>query len=167
MKETELDEVLLSAFKYIKVGVHIYHLEKPGDDRSLRMVYANEYSEALIGQKVKDMVGKTIDECFPTIREKDVPQKYLKVVTEGQDLELEDISYKDEQINGAFSIKAYRLPYDCVGVMFDNITSRIVAENDLKQKNNDYAAINAVMLGRETKMIELKNRIKELESKLK
>jgi predicted RNase H-like nuclease len=166
MNSKDLQEVLSSAFENIKVGVHIYHLENRKDDKSLRMVYANKYSEALIGQKVSSMVGKTIDECFPGIRKKGLPQKYREVVVSGKSISFQDINYKDQHINGAFSIEAYPVAHDCMVAMFDNITARVQAEADLNTRNEELSELNSIMVNRELKMVELKDQIASLKAEL-
>lgn len=51
-------------------------------------------------------------------------------------------------------------------VSFFDITQRKKTEEDLKNKNIELEQINKAMVGRELKMLELKNKIKELEEKL-
>jgi PAS domain S-box-containing protein len=166
MPDNELRDVLNASFKDIKVGIHIYQLQDLNDDRSLRIVYANEHSEMLIGQKIEEMVGKTIDECFPSIRSQGAPEKYAIVARGGEAIRFEDISYEDKHIEGAFAINAYPLPHTCVCVMFENITDRVKAEADIHKRNDELTALNATMINRELKMIELKDEIKKLKLQL-
>ena len=64
----------------IQVGLHIYHLEDINDDRTLRMVAANKATEDMTGVLIDSVIGKTLDENFPGLREKGVPQQYAEVV---------------------------------------------------------------------------------------
>ncbi|MDB5175562.1 MAG: multi-sensor signal transduction histidine kinase [Candidatus Saccharibacteria bacterium] len=167
MTDNELRDVLNASFKDLKVGIHIYQLQDISDDKSLRIVYANEHSQTLIGQKIDEMVGKTIDECFPSIRSKGVPEKYALVALGGDAIELEDVSYEDSHIQGALAINAYSLPHTCVCVMFANITARAQTQDDIKKRNDELTALNEIMVNRELKMIELKDQINKLKMQLK
>jgi PAS domain S-box-containing protein len=119
-------------FNNIQTGIHIYELENLNDDRTLRMIAANPATEKLTGVPVGEIIGKTLDENFPGLRKKGIPQKYAEVVREKNAYELEDINYSDERVvAGAFALKAFPLPNNRVGVSFENITEKKQAEEEL------------------------------------
>ncbi len=119
--------------RFIPVGLHIYHLDKVEDDRTLRMVFVNPASEQLSGFKASDLVGRTLDESFPQLRAMQVPQRYAEVVRSGQPRTFEDIHHDDAQeVRACFMVKAFPLPGNHVGVAFDNITERITAKQTLE-----------------------------------
>lgn len=122
----------------IQLGIYIYLLEDLDDDRTLRMVAANPASEKLTGVSIADVVGKTLDENFPGLREKDIPQRYAEVVRTQNPIEIEDIYYGDDRVvAAAFSVKAFPLPNHQVGISFENITGRKTMENELIAKNKE------------------------------
>ncbi len=122
-------------FNNIQVGLYIYHLEDIKNDTTLKMISANHAAADFTGVQVADVVGKTLDENFPGLREKGIPQKYAEVVRSGKAIVLEDVYYNDTRvIEGAFSVKAFPLPNNCVGVSFENITGRKQAEKLLQKK---------------------------------
>ena len=131
-------------------GIHVYRLEDINDDSTLRMVYANTASEILTGVKVSDIIGKTLDENFPGLRDKGIPQAYAEVVRTGKTFEVEDLYYNDERvIEGAFLIKAFPLPGNQVGISFENIIElkkyQKKIEEDriaLKEQNEEFLSIN-------------------------
>ncbi|MBF0449603.1 MAG: PAS domain-containing protein [Candidatus Magnetomorum sp.] len=126
-----------AVFENIQVGLHIYQLEDLKDDSTLRMISANQAAEDYTGISVKNVVGKTLDENFPGLREKGIPQIYADVVRSGKSITLEDVYYNDNRvIESAFSVKAFPLPNNCVGVLFDNITDKQKAKNELKKSKN-------------------------------
>ncbi len=119
-------------FNNIQTGLHIYELEDINDDRTLRMIAANPATEELTGVPVGEIIGKTLDENFPGLRSKGVPQNYAEVVRTKNAYEIEDIHYSDERVvAGAFSVKAFPLPNNRVGVSFENITEKKKAEEEL------------------------------------
>jgi PAS domain S-box-containing protein len=123
----------------IQLGIYIYQLEDRADDRSLKLVYANKASETHIGLSAGQIVGKTIDENFPALRAKGIPRKYADVVRNQQETEVEELYFDDRRLApNWFSIKAFPLPQNCVGVSFKNITERKTAEIKLAASNERY-----------------------------
>jgi PAS domain S-box-containing protein len=130
----------------IKLGIYIYHLEDPEDDRSLRMVSANPASEELTGIAVDDVIGKRIDECFPGLRDKGIPQMYAKVVHSQKQIDIEDITYEDDRvISNAFAVKAFPLPNMQVGVSFEIITGRKQTEEALRISEDKHRQLIEIM----------------------
>ena len=123
-------------FNNMQVGLYIYHLEDIEDDRTLRMVAVNPASDLHTGVRIEDVIGKTLDENFPGLREKGIPQKYAEVVRSSKPIELDDIYYGDERVlENAFAVKAFPLPGNCVGVCFENVTKCKRVEAELAQSS--------------------------------
>ncbi len=121
-----------------QLGIYIYKLESPDDDRTLTMIAANPASEKLTGVPVTEVIGKTLDENFPGLREKGIPQKYAEVVRTQNPIEIENIYYGDNRVvEAAYSVKAFPLPNMQVGVSFENIMGRKKMENELISKNRE------------------------------
>jgi PAS domain S-box-containing protein len=142
-KKAELQlELSANIVQNIQVGLYIYKLEDWNDDRSLRMVFANPASVEFTGVRVGDVVGKTLDENFPGMRIKGLPQKIANVVRTKQAIVIEDVYYSDERVSeAAFSIKAFPLPDNQVGTSFENVTKRKWAEQALKESESFVRAI--------------------------
>ncbi|MFC2115786.1 ATP-binding protein [Bacteroidota bacterium] len=121
-----------------QLGIYIYQLEDLEDDKTLRMISANPASEKLTGVPAMEVIGKTLDENFPGLREKGIPQMYAEVIRSQNPIEIEDIYYGDNRvIASAFSVKAFPLPNMQVGVSFENITDRKNIENEIIAKNKE------------------------------
>jgi PAS domain S-box-containing protein len=126
----------LDIFMNIRTGLHIYHLEKTDDDRTLRMIAVNPAAERLTGIHAKDVIGKTIDENFPGLREKGIPADYANVARTKISKQFEEIIYGDNRVmEGAFSFNAFPLPDNCVGISFENITEQIKARESIIESN--------------------------------
>lgn len=122
-------------FEQLGVGIHVYHLEDRDDDRTLRMVAANPVVAEMTGLAPEQIVGKTLDENFPNLRERGIPQAYADVVRTGRPLTFE-VTYGDERvITGSFSVRAVPLPNDELAVLFDNITEQKRVERELRRLN--------------------------------
>ncbi len=123
----------------IQLGLLIFRLENKADDRSLKLIYANKAAETHAGVSSGHVVGQTIDEIFPGLRAKGIPQRYADVVRRQQETEVEELHYDNGQTEPVwFSIKAFPLPEHCIGMSFKNITERKQAERKLEASNERY-----------------------------
>jgi PAS domain S-box-containing protein len=123
-------------FMNIRTGLHIYHLENIEDDKTLRMIAVNPAAERMTGISSTDVIGKTIDEIFPRLREKGIPQDYANVVRTKLSKQFEELIYGDERVvEGAFTFNAFPLPDNCVGISFEKITEQIKAREAIIESN--------------------------------
>jgi PAS domain S-box-containing protein len=117
----------------MQIGLYVYHLENLEDDTTLRAIASNPAATEFTGLEMADVLGMTIDEIFPKWRSKNIPQAFASVIRDREAVEIEDIDCDENSIvTRAFSIKAFPLPNNCVGVAFENITDRKRLEFQLK-----------------------------------
>ena len=117
----------------MQIGLYVYHLENIDDDSTLRAIASNPAATKFTGLEMADVLGMTIDEIFPHLRSKNIPQAFASVILGQKAIELEDIDCDESgRITRAFSIKAFPLPNNCVGVAFENITHRKCLELELQ-----------------------------------
>lgn len=123
----------------MQMGLYVYELEDPSDDHTLRLVTANPASSKLSGVPHNEMIGKYIDEIFPDLRSQGIPKRFMDVVVTGQSGEFEDYYYsQDHFLEAAYSVKAFPLPYNRVGITFDNITEqKRIQEEFIRAKERD------------------------------
>lgn len=142
---------------HMSLGVYVYRLEDLDDDRTLRIVAANAASGALAGIASADVLGKTIDESFPGLRDQGLPQAYATVVRTGAPLETEVVTSDGQVISNAFLVRAQALPNNELAVFFDDATARMQAELDLKRLNaelEERVSARAAELGRSQRLLK-------------
>ncbi len=129
--------------KNIQIGLYVYRLENLKDDRSLRLISANPASEKFTGVPAEKILGKTIDENFPMLRGRNIPQMFAEVVRKGEALELKEaLYYEDDSVKGgAFTVKAFPMEDDCVGVSFENVTQQKKTEEALAKSEERYRSL--------------------------
>jgi PAS domain S-box-containing protein len=112
------------------MGMHMYRLE-PGD----RLVFtgANPAADTILGVDNSMFVGKTIEEAFPPLADTEVPEAYRKVCSEGEPWYSEQINYQHGKISGAFEVHAFQTAPNTMAVMFLDITTRLQAEEHIKE----------------------------------
>ena len=117
----------------MQIGLYVYHLENIDDDSTLRAIASNPAATRFTGLEMADVLGMTIDEIFPHLRSKNIPQAFASVILGQKAVEVEDIDCDEcGKITRAFSIKAFPLPNNCVGVAFENITASKCLELELQ-----------------------------------
>jgi PAS domain S-box-containing protein len=132
----------------------------------------NKAAEEMVGYKKKELAGKSmlklkllpIDQILNAIRR--LAEHALGKATEPGEFDLikKDGSRIKTEISGTLiKIKGRKI---ILGIV-RNITERKKIEEELKSKNEKFEAFNKLAVGRELKMIELKNKIEKLEKKTK
>ncbi|HIJ56162.1 MAG TPA: response regulator [Deltaproteobacteria bacterium] len=131
IKERKIaEEVIRTSTEIVRTipsGLFIYQYEP--EDR-LILLDGNPAAERLTGIKIDAWRGKEFNEIWPEARERDISAAFLNVMKTGKIYETEDLYYKDDRLEGAFSVRVFSMPGDRLGVAFENITERKRAEEE-------------------------------------
>ena len=121
----QLVSALETIMAEINIGLLVYHMEDKQDAEKLKLIYASKQAAKYTSADMPERVGKYILNAFPTLRETDLPDTYLEVIKHNQAQKIGLVEYEDDKMQeGAYSVKAFPLPADCVGIIFEDVTLR-------------------------------------------
>lgn len=107
----------------LQIGLIVWQLENIDDIKTYKLVAANTAATLCTGVALGDLVGKAMTECFPDLIETEVPQMYAEVVRSGKVKNLKEDHFSEKgSIKTTFSVKAFPLSNNCVGIAFVDIT---------------------------------------------
>lgn len=110
------------------MGIHLYRLD---DDDRLIFCGANPAADAILGIDHQALIGQTLEETFPSLRDTDIPQRYRQICSEGRSWKSGLVDYQSLQINGSFEIHAFQTDPNMMAIMFMNITEREKIQKEL------------------------------------
>jgi PAS domain S-box-containing protein len=124
------------------MGMHMYHLES---DNRLVFTGYNHAADQILGVDNSQFIGKTIEEAFPPLAATEVPERYRRAATQGESWINEQITYKDDNISGAFQVHAFQAEPAKMVAMFLDITEKKKAEYELKARAEEITALNELI----------------------
>ena len=109
-------------FRELNMGLLIYHMEDLKDPASLKLIYANKEASKSTGANLQEMIGLPILEAFPNLRRTAIPQLFAEVVNTKESRRVGEVDYADNRLErGQYSVKAFPIPSECVGILFERL----------------------------------------------
>jgi hypothetical protein len=129
---TNLIDTVLSE---MNIGLVIYQMEELNASASLRLVYANKQAAKYAAIDFSQLIGKYILEAFPMLADTGIPEQYAEVARTKRSCNLGAFEYGGTATSKSYyALKAFPMPNDCVGVLFENITMRKQLEEMVKHQ---------------------------------
>ena len=142
-------ELLKHAFEPLDIGIMVIQREDAADDESYTLVYANAASADLIGVKSEDIMGKSLLEAFPNVKEAGFLDIYARVLKDRKVVDVGEIAYSDERVEKSiFRCKFIPLSRQMLASIYVNITAEKQAQKQLQRQNE-------IILAMSTPIIEL------------
>ena len=122
----------------LPVGVILLLLEDSSRPESFRIVDANRTAEEITRSNSRMLLGKTLAD-FPGILQTPIPEQLLAALRSGEARNLGEVSYNDDRIGpGVYSVRAFPLSSNFLGVVFEDVTVRIHAERTLRDSEERF-----------------------------
>jgi signal transduction histidine kinase len=126
------------------VGLYVYRLESREDDRSLRVLHCNPSAVRATGVG-PHVIGHLIDDCFPGLRRLRIPQLLAEAVRSDRLVDLGEVAYAEDGVReGIYAARAFPLADDCVGVIFEDVATRVHAERRLTRQSIEGRLLHSI-----------------------
>ncbi|MBK8011810.1 MAG: PAS domain S-box protein [Deltaproteobacteria bacterium] len=121
----------------LPIGLMSYQIDEEG---LLRLRHVNEAATTILGIASEDVVGKTIQDAFPGLRETSIPERYAGVARTGVALDVEEVPYSHDSITGIYEVHAFATGENAMVVSFRDITDRREQEKTLIESEERFRA---------------------------
>ncbi len=128
-----------SLFENMNSGVAVYEAIKGGEDFVFKDF--NSAAERIGNIKKEELIGKSILEAYPNIKEYGLFDVLQRVWQTGESESLRDWYYQDERRSGWRDNYIYKLASGEVVAVYDDITERKQAEEDLRRSEEKLRAM--------------------------
>ena len=130
-------------FENMRSGVAVYEAVDDGEDFIFKNF--NKGAEKIDGVSRKDVIGKRVTEAFPGVKKVGIFKVFQRVWRTGKPEHFPDTMYSDERITGWRENYVYKLPSGDVVAIYDDITDRKKAEEEIKSHQKHIALINQIL----------------------
>jgi len=130
LNEKKSERKLVNVINSIPVGIHMYELNR---DDELIFIGANPAADSILGLDNKQFLGKSLEDAFPSLKGTEVSLRYTETALIGKPWTREQLAYKDERIDGAFEVHAFKVGPGVMAAAFFDITARKKQEESLQR----------------------------------
>jgi diguanylate cyclase (GGDEF)-like protein len=123
--------------EHIQMALLVVRLVNRDDPRSVEIVAANPMACALSPTGLTDLLGQRLIDAFPNLVATGLHEHLARVVRSAESYDLDDL-VRDRDDNGEshFSVHAFPLGRDLVGVSLDDVTGPTLAAQALRRQAN-------------------------------
>jgi PAS domain S-box-containing protein len=151
----ESEEKYRNIIESIPIGMHFYNLT---NDNKLIFSGFNKAAEDILGIKLGQFIGKTLENAFPALAKTEIPVIYKNAASKGISWHSNQVSYDEGEISGAFVVDAFQTSKNKMVASFFDITDRIKIEEELRESEEKFRmigeqALMAILMIQEDRLI--------------
>lgn len=143
-------------------AVHDIICNEKGIPIDYRFIEVNPAFEKFTGLSAKKITGKTLLEVLPQ-SESSWIERYGKVALTGEPIEFEAFS---KELDKYYNVKAFCPQKGSFAVIFNDITEIVKNREEMNQRIDELELFYKATIDREKRIVELKDKVKELEERL-
>jgi PAS domain S-box-containing protein len=122
----------------LPIGVALLLLQDPSDSQTFKIVDANRAAAEITRSDSRNLLGKTLAD-FPNLLETRIPGELLATLRAGHARDLGEVSCGDDRgREGVYSVRAFPLSNNFLGVVFEDVTDRKKAERTLRDREERF-----------------------------
>ncbi len=133
-----IEEQYRHVIEFCPLGVLIYHL---AEDGRLILRGANTAAEKILKTDLRPLLGKRIEDAFPSLAQTDIPERYRRICANGIPWGAEELPYGNGVIQGTFQVYAFQTAPGRLAVMFSDVSERIQAQAALRRSEAQLASL--------------------------
>jgi two-component system, cell cycle sensor histidine kinase and response regulator CckA len=118
-----------SVLDAINEGLMVCQVSTPTAPTQLKLMAFNAVAERLLSVSFHDMPGSDLAVLLPGLAEADLPHRLAEVVRSGAAQNLGDLRFSGtSEDTGVFAVRAVPIDSETVGILFENVADRRLAE---------------------------------------
>lgn len=133
------EEQFRSIVESSPTAMYFYRLDPDG---RLILIGANPSADRIIGISHRSLVGRTLEEAFPPLKDSHIPELYRNVARGKLGPQAFEIAYGDPRFSGTYDVHVFRTGPGLIAVDFTDITSRKRDQDALRQAKEAAEAAN-------------------------
>jgi PAS domain S-box-containing protein len=136
----ERSQLYADIVENVQVGLSVWQLENPTKAGSFKLMTVNPAAQKILGGNLESYQNMSVEESFPTLLATELIEDYRQVVLTQTPKDFGEIYYQGNPYipQGFFSLKAFPLPNQCLGLAFENITERKQLEQALSESEQSF-----------------------------
>ncbi|MDX9858431.1 MAG: PAS domain S-box protein [candidate division Zixibacteria bacterium] len=120
------------------MGMHLYEVD---DQDRLILIDANPAADSILGICHRELVGRTLEEAFPPLKDTEIPDRYRRAALHGERFDSDRVEYAESQVRGVFDVHAFQSGPRRVTVLFLDVTDRYLAGEAIRESECKFREI--------------------------
>ena len=129
----------LELFDHMSSGVAVYEVKEQGEDFVFKDI--NQAGQRLSRVDKEQVIGRSLLECLPGIKEFGLFEVFQKVWRDGKPRHHPTSLYQDQKLTRWYDNYVYKLPTGEIVAVYDDVSARIQAEDALRKSKEYLTAI--------------------------